>query len=78
MKTPAQKAQEVGLWIDLLLTLMEKLLPDFLAAAKSGTITIEDQKDKMRRVSDIRTQLQVSGKFVGGEWEVTPTVPPTP
>ncbi len=55
--------------IDLVLALLEKLLPDFLNAVKSGEITTDQQKAVMRRVADIRTDLQDDGKFAGPEWE---------
>lgn len=65
------KSQTILLGIDLLLTMLEKLLPDFLAGAASGTITTDQQKEVMRRVGNVRATLTADGKFSGPEWEIT-------
>ncbi len=67
--TTEPKGTAILLGVELALTVLEKLLPDLLAGIKSGTITTDQQKNVMRRVASIRTDLQDDGKFSGPEWE---------
>lgn len=55
--------------IDLMLTSLEKLVPQFLQAVKSGEITPVEQQAVLDRINKLRDP-QLS--FSGPEWEVKP------